>query len=385
MEESFLLLFMVINLFSLSSPTSLVNPPLCHDEDSSALLQFRESFVTDMCASNDTFTYPKTESWKIDGSDCSSIGDLGSLHTFSIQNCIMSGPIPTSFGNLKKLVYLELSENYFDSKNFSSLSWLAKKTSGEIPFYFANLTQLNTLSLHNCRITGQIPPWLAEMTALTYLDLAYNQLKGPIPGSIFQLENIQTLDLVNNKLSGIVKFDMFLKLTKLKILLLSGNNLTLLTEFHANVTGKFFVMAFASCNLNSFPHFLKDQNQLLWLDLSNNNIHGLIPEWLWNRSRDTLEYINLSDNFLVGFEQNPVVFPWSRTSFLNISHNKLRGPVPVPPPSIQIYGAKNNNLTGKFPYDLRSSSLYLLDRPKNNLNGMLPRCLGNLCFLGGLV
>ncbi|KAJ8751154.1 hypothetical protein K2173_016335 [Erythroxylum novogranatense] len=497
MEESFLLLFMVINMFSLSSPTSLVNPTLCHDEDSSALLQFRESFVTDMCASNDTFTYPKTESWKSDGSDCcswdgvecnkltgrvigldlgngclygsinsssslfhlvhlrhlnlahnhfnyspipseigrlsrltrlnlstsffsglsghlpefnsssplqvlqlsrtnfsgqipASVGDLGSLHEFSIRACSFSGPIPTSFGNLKQLVHLNLCENYFDNQNFSSLSWLAKKTSltilglcgisfgGEIPAYFANLTQLDTLLLINCRITGQIPPWLAQMTLLTYLDLSFNQLKGPIPGSIFQLETIQTLILDNNKLSGIVKFDMFLKLTKLESLQLSGNNLTLLTEVNANVTRKFLQIAFGSCNLNGFPHFLKDQNQLQLLDLSSNNIHGLIPEWLWNRSRDTLKYMDLSDNFLVGLELNPVVFPWSRASFLNISHNMLQGPVPLPPPSIQFYDASDNNFTGEIPLMICSlSTLYLLDLSSNNLNGMLPQCLGN--------
>jgi hypothetical protein len=49
--------------------------PLCHDDESSALLQFKESFIINKSASSDDpFAYPKVKSWTLEGesSDCCS-------------------------------------------------------------------------------------------------------------------------------------------------------------------------------------------------------------------------------------------------------------------------------------------------------------------------
>ncbi|KAJ6315994.1 hypothetical protein OIU78_019299 [Salix suchowensis] len=48
--------------------------PLCHDEESHALLQFKQSLAIDESASSDPSAYPKVASWKVDGEsrDCCS-------------------------------------------------------------------------------------------------------------------------------------------------------------------------------------------------------------------------------------------------------------------------------------------------------------------------
>ncbi|OAY61320.1 receptor-like protein 7 [Manihot esculenta] len=344
-----------------------------------------------------------------------SIGNLISLNAVDVSSCKFSGDFPASFGNLTQLVYLDLSFNNFQSHDFSSLSWIDKQSKvvvfglsgiileGEIPSYFSNLTHVTTLVLTNCRITGSIPSWIMKMTNLVYLDLSFNRLQGsiphsisqltrltnlqlpsnklqgPLPDSLFQLQNLRALNLAWNNLSGIVELDMFSRLKKLTTLRLSGNRISLLANNNNNVfLQKFRILGFASCNLSHFPHFLQYQDELLWLDLSNNNIHGQIPRWMLNTSKESLKFINLSYNFLTGFEFSPAGLPWTRVSILDLRSNMLQGSLPIPAPSIKMYSASNNNLTGEIPLCICSLKfLSVLDLSHNKLGGMLPECLGN--------
>jgi Leucine-rich repeat (LRR) protein len=150
----------------------------------------------------------------------------------------------------------------------------------EIPSSLANLTQLSRLTLSSNQLTGQIPSWLSNLTQLTILHLPFNELQGPIPIKIFDLEKLEILNFYSNNLSGIVTQDMFLRLKSLTSLLLSMNSLSFLIKSNNNASeNKFEVLGLASCNLTHFPDFLRNQDQLQWLDLSYNNIHGQIPKW----------------------------------------------------------------------------------------------------------
>ncbi|KAK7860047.1 receptor-like protein 47, partial [Quercus suber] len=61
---------------------------------------------------------------------------------------------------------------------------------------------------------------------------------------------------------------------------------------------KFKSLELGSCNLSDFPKFLRNQDQLEVLDLSQNNIHGQIPKWISNLSIDTLLILCMSENSL---------------------------------------------------------------------------------------
>ena len=194
--------------------------------------------------------------------------------------------------------------------------------------------------------------------------------------------NLETLDLYFNYFGGIVEFDNFLKLQKLKWLQLSSNQISLLTKPSNNITfPKFQILGLASCDLDEFPDFLKNQDELEVLQLSKNKISGLIPNWMWNSSKKTLLSLDLSHNFLTGFFQLPVILPWTKLRNLELSNNKLQGSLPIPPPSIITYSVSNNTLTGEIPQMICNlCSLLSLDLSDNNLSGMLPDCLGNLSF-----
>ncbi|KAK7860451.1 receptor-like protein 47 [Quercus suber] len=69
---------------------------------------------------------------------------------------------------------------------------------------------------------------------------------------------------------------------------------------------KFQNLGLGSCNLSKFPDYLANQDELKWLHLGTNNIHGQVPEWFWNVSKENLEVIDLSENFLTSLGQYPI-------------------------------------------------------------------------------
>ncbi|XP_015883663.2 receptor-like protein 7 [Ziziphus jujuba] len=294
----------------------------------------------------------------------SSLHMLDSLDILDAFDCNFSGPIPSSLGKLTQLTTLQLGHNNF---------------SGYIPSSLQNLTQLTALCLFHNHITGPIPPWLGNLTKLMILQLAHNQFYGLVPQSLSNLMNLETLYLHTNKLSGALKFDIFSSMKSLTELQLNANNLSLLFEKgnKNSTSSKFIHVGLASCNLSEFPDFIRHQNELKGLSLSYNRISGEMPKWMWNTSLDTLAFFSIRNNFLTGSQ--PAIIPWVNLKTYIVAFNMLQGALPIPPPSIIVYTALNNMLSGEIsPVFCNLSSLYFLDLSGNNLNGMIPKCMGNL-------
>ena len=125
-------------------------------------------------------------------------------------------------------------------------------------------------------------------------------------------------------MSGTVEFDLFQKLNNLSHLDLSYNNLSLIIDPSTDSTfQKFKVLGLGSCNLSDFPEFLRNQDQLEVLELSQNNIRGQIPKWISNMSINTLVFLSMSGNSLTGFDQTPNTFPWGSLQILYLPNNNL--------------------------------------------------------------
>ncbi|KAL4555292.1 hypothetical protein LXL04_037908 [Taraxacum kok-saghyz] len=336
------------------------------------------------------------------------------LIILSVSGCSFSGRIPGSISNMTQLVYLGLGENNFtgfvpslvslsklsylelDGSTFEKgclPSWLGKLTqlnkvylsnmsiNGEIPPFLANLTKLSDVEMANNSLTGNIPPSFFNFTQLTNLDLRQNKLQGKISKSFSKFKGIRYLSLTSNNFSGNVGLHMFLRLDKLVTLQLSYNRISLVaTNNYTNFTlPELEDLELSSCNLKEFPAFFRFQNSLNVLLLDRNKIEGMVLVWIWNNSRETLQLIDLSKNFITGFHQHPHVLPWRQVEGFLMTNNQLRGQLPIPSKTTVSYLVSNNNLTGEIPPLIcELEFLRLLDMSSNNMSGPLPPCLGRL-------
>ncbi|KAM6552655.1 hypothetical protein CsatB_013417 [Cannabis sativa] len=300
--------------------------------------------------------------------------------------------------NIQRFIYLGLSGNNFVGEipefsktsnssqtplpnHLESLDLSDNLLSGPIPSWIYSLPLLSYLSLSNNNLTGPIKEFHSK--SLQYLYLHSNKLNGEIPNSIFQQESLSLLDLSYNNLDGVVELSKFSKLTNLMKIDLSFNNFIVHSNNFTinNPLPHLFKLGLASCNISAFPHFLKTIKNLYSLQLSHNQIQGRIPEWLWNNGTSSLSDLNISHNFLTHVEQ----VPSNNLLFLDLRSNMIHGHLPIVPPSLEMFFISNNNLLGEIPSTYCNlSGLRILDISNNNIQGKIPSCLANLSSLSVL-
>uniref|UniRef100_A0A2N9F5P1 Leucine-rich repeat-containing N-terminal plant-type domain-containing protein n=1 Tax=Fagus sylvatica TaxID=28930 RepID=A0A2N9F5P1_FAGSY len=186
--------------------------PLCHDDDSSALLQFKESFVMSKNACIHPSGYPKIASWKLEGMDrdcCSWDGvecddDTGHVIGLDVSNGCLYGSM-VSNSSLFRLVQLQRLNLAYNNFSFS-----------QIPSGFSQLSRLTYLNLSNSSFSGQIPSKFSELSKLSYLDLSYNYMLhlGNLKGLVQNLTSLQDLYLNYVQISSpvpenLIKFILF--------------------------------------------------------------------------------------------------------------------------------------------------------------------------------
>ena len=278
----------------------------------------------------ETLVLSDTKLW---GKLPNSMGNLKKLTSIELARCHFSGPILNSVANLPQLIYLDLSENKFSgpipsfslSKRLTEINLSYNNLMGPIPFHWEQLVNLMNLDLRYNAITGNLPPSLfslpslqrlrldnnqisgqfkillnASSSRLSTLGLSSNNLEGPIPDSVFELRCLSFLDLSSNKFNGKIELSKFKKLGNLTDLSLSYNNLSInatLCNLSPSILPMFTTLRLASCRLTTLPD-LSGQSSLTHLDLSQNQIHGNIPSWIWKIGNGSLVYLNLSHNLL---------------------------------------------------------------------------------------
>ncbi|XP_028764535.1 receptor-like protein 7 [Neltuma alba] len=341
-----------------------------------------------------------------------SISKLTELTYLDLSMNNFSGPIPP-FGAAKKLTYMDLSDNVLGGKisspdrfgelqNLATINLRNNSISGIIPSSLLMLSSLRSIKLSNNQFSQLHEFSIVPSSVLNTLDLSSNNLSGPIPSSIFQLRGLSILQLSSNKFNGPILLDRLVKLSNLTSLDLSYNNLSIKvnkSDSRLSSVLNMTTLKLAGCKLETFPGFLRHQSKLTDLDLSDNQIRGPIPSWIWKL--ESLTYLNLSHNLLTDFE-GPLQNLSSSLTLLDLHDNYIQGPIPffprraayldystnrfssfVIPASASDYTAftiflslSNNSFRGTIPQIFCNfSSLQVLDLSLNNFSGAIPSCL----------
>nr|XP_023919908.1 receptor-like protein Cf-9 [Quercus suber] len=322
-----------------------------------------------------------------------SIGNLKRLSRIDLSRCNFNGSIPSSMANLTELVYLAMSLNNFTgsipsfsmAKNLTMIDLPYNHLTGQIPASLFSLPSLRTLLLGNNHFSGQLHEFSnVSSFLLEDLDLSSNYLEGPIPTSIFELQGLRDLKLSSNNFNGSLQLNAIQQLRNFTYLDLSNNNL--LTEYNGTNSSlssfpQIVRLNLASNKLKTFPEFLRHQASLELLDLSENQIHGEIPNWFWKIPIPF--YVNLSCNYLEGPLHN-----LSSTNFLDLSSNQLQGQLPTPLPFCYYLDLSRNNFYSVIPELDFSWSFFslsaFLSLSSNKFHGQIPESICNATALGVL-
>ncbi|KAF8018700.1 hypothetical protein BT93_H3562 [Corymbia citriodora subsp. variegata] len=343
---------------------------LCHEDESSALMEFKRSFRINT-TDRQRCIYPKVHSWSLDGSgDCCSWDGVecaevtGRVIALDLSNSCLSGtmspnttlfrlvhleslnlafnsfnfsPIPYGFSNLSRLQYLNLSFSDFSGEIphiISQLSLISLDLSlnedgllhlPKMGDFIHNLTRLKKLDLSYVNLSSPVPPILANFSSLTLLGLSYCGLNGDFPVSIFQLPNLEVLQFYANfDLSGFfpkTHWGSPLKSLNLGWTSFSGGiptligNLSLLNELIAG-----------PCHLSGLlPSSMGNLSHLTTVSLSANNLQGQIPISFANLNQ--LSELQLNSNNLSGDTLEWVV-NLTKLTILDISDNRFSGELP---------------------------------------------------------
>ncbi|KAL6330041.1 hypothetical protein AAG906_039958 [Vitis piasezkii] len=328
----FLLLLTSFYLMVANS-SSAMRQPLCHDSESSALLQFKQSFLIDERASDDPSAYPKVATWKSHGegegeeSDCCSWDgvecdrETGHVIGLHLASSCLYGSINSS-STLFSLVHLrrlDLSDNDFNYY--------------VIPFGVGQLSRLRSLDLSYSRFSGQIPSELLALSKLVFLDLAGNPM--------LQLQKPGLRNLVQN-------------LTHLKTLHLSYVNIS-----------------------STIPHALANLSSLTSLFLRECGLHGEFPMtifWL-----PSLRYLSVRiPQCMANFSKSLIV--------LDLGNNSLDGPIPqtcTVPNNLRVIDLGENQFQGQIPRSFANCMMLehlVLILRSNRFHGAIGSWHANLRF-----
>ncbi|XP_022633649.1 probable leucine-rich repeat receptor-like protein kinase At5g63930 [Vigna radiata var. radiata] len=161
------------------------------------------------------------------------ICEMSSLIVLDVAQNTISGHIPTCLGNIKTLLFNNVSRNKlsFEFPSSSPGRYLINDdslelvTKGQVLKYDSNLHFMTLIDMSSNNLSGTIPPEMFSLIGLFSLNLSNNKLSGEIPKEIGNMKNLESLDFSINQLGGEIP-ESLSRLSFLGYLNLSFNNLT---------------------------------------------------------------------------------------------------------------------------------------------------------------
>ncbi|XP_021817060.1 probable LRR receptor-like serine/threonine-protein kinase At4g36180 [Prunus avium] len=344
-----------------------------------------------------------------------SIGLMSKLEYIDFRMNSLEG-IPESIGLMSKLVYIDFSMNSLEGviskTHFSKLSKLrylglsSNKLVLDIHADWIPPFQLGSIHLRSCKMGPDFPKWLQTQKEFSHLDISDAGISDSFPSWFWSLcRNVTFMNLTSNQIRGTFA-NLTLEFSDFPTLLLSSNKLEgpipsfLSTTKHLDLSynklsGSIsFLCSSAAINLGfldlsnnnvsgQVPDCLTHLESLVMLDLSNNALSGKIPTTIGSMFR--IETLKLRSNRFVG--QLPSSLK-NCTSLvvIDVGDNKLSGPIPewlgVSLKKLVILMLSSNHFNGSLPSQLcHLTHIQILDFSMNIISGSIPKCLTNLTTL----
>ncbi|KAL2623099.1 hypothetical protein R1flu_003304 [Riccia fluitans] len=269
---------------------------------------------------------------------------------------------------------VQILQEMFNVTNFSDLcsaDWL--KCTNTTPQHVLKLRLDNNL------LVGTLPD-LSVLVNLRYFYASVNGLVGPLP-DVTSLKNLRSLSVADNFLNGTIPASVFK--SPLLMDLSIGNNSWSPASLPdlSQLTNLMFISA-RLCNFQGPIPSLENNTQLGTIDLSSNQLTGMLPESLAKLT--ILESLDLSSNRLTGVVPESLAeLTYLRT--LNIRNNIIQGNLPQLPQhnfNLTNIDFSSNNFSGEIPKTwFGLLALQDLNLAANSLQGPLPQELGSLSSL----
>lgn len=215
--------------------------------------------------------------------------------SFDLSQNVITSIKGDVFKGMERTVCLDLSYNY-----------MSQALNGK---QFVHLDNLVYLNMASNRIDFYYDDAFGELNAtLKVLDLSKNEFHflmrgmGHRFGFIYNLRNLEVLSLDDNDIG--MRIDRSLNNTSIKYLYFAGNHLDIMWDSGDN-----------------YLHFFKDLTNLVYLDISRNQLRSLSQEVICNLPQ-SLQALRLSDNLLKYFPWENITVLW-QLRHLNISSNHL--------------------------------------------------------------
>ncbi|KAK3440401.1 hypothetical protein EUGRSUZ_B00681 [Eucalyptus grandis] len=388
--------------FASSETLPLTSPTKCHEQERSALLEFKQSFFDAKSSVCRRYGHrPKLESWKLEDRDCCDWEGvdcdegMGYVTSLDLSESCLSGPI-NSKASLIRLAHLQSLNLALNDFNYS-----------QIPSAIGDLVELLSLNLSSSSFEGQIPSQVLKLTNLTSLDLSWNgrlelrnpsmetlvqfltklehlnlcrsNVSAPVPDVVANLSSLTSLRLCDCYLQGTFPTTIF-KLPRLQLLDLSGNPKpsSHLPEFRLGNPIKSMSLGITNFS-GSLPASLGNLAFLSKFNIDQSNFSGNIPSSIGNLTQLTM--LNFRLNKLSG-EIPSSLGKLIQLSYLNLGMNLLSGEIPASLTNLTNLTSLDlwdNQLTGQIPAEItRLTRLTYLDLSLNRLTGPIPKNISNL-------
>uniref|UniRef100_A0A0D9WTJ0 non-specific serine/threonine protein kinase n=1 Tax=Leersia perrieri TaxID=77586 RepID=A0A0D9WTJ0_9ORYZ len=270
---------------------------------------------------------------RIGGQVSPEIGKLKELQFLSLTlNSFVN--ISGMFWNLKgctSLTALLLSYNFY-GEALPDAGWVSDHIrnvrvivmqncmlTGVIPSWLSNLQGLNVLNLSGNRLTGPIPSWLGAMSKLYYVDLSGNLLSGQIPLSLKEMQLLTSEQAMSEFNPGYLPL-MFTVKPDSRPADQQGRG-------YYQLLGVATTLNFSDNNITGMiPPEIGKLKTLQVLDVGSNKLTGGIPPELSSLAR--LQILDLRWNRLTGMIPS-VLNELNFLAVFNVSYNDLEGPIPT--------------------------------------------------------